>query len=618
MADTHAEMRMKYVSLAFYLVLSATNGYKCPVGNWIQIQGNCYLFSSDGLTWDQATTDCRQFGATLLQFNGAADRKLFTLSIANMTSERWWTNLNDYNHPGGWSWGKDDSETLADPTAVVWNVEPDDRHHIENCGALNIQGTLSDQKCSERHGYICEYNPRGSGCPLHWIVTTTNCYYVSDLTDEYNIVTWSDASNICKTQHPGSNANLLRLETANEQAYIRAQLAEIQMTDQLYWVGMTDQAKEGTWTWDDGSPVNQSNIEWTVEPNNLGGTEQCALIYDNGRFADADCSRLEKYICQTPRIDDSKYTNKMGCPNGWVRAGHKCYYFHIQRPQNHMTAASTCVEMGGRLIQIETKDEEDWLRVQTLRYDSYAFWTGLMYQPSSGTWIWNMDTKANMSLVIWNQEPNNMGNEDCGMIANDGIFNDLSCYANQGFICEAQTEDQPCPNGWITRTAGDMLTCYLISNITDADMTTWQGARDKCAQISEPLDGYLLAINTKDEAAFIANALKNTSVTLTGWWTGLNDRKVEGYWEYDTAFNNPVKKNVIPWGGEPDNSGGTDYCTVLYSGRYNDVNCNNVAFYLCEKMAAGLQYTSAGSSLHSGVFMMLPFLYSLLNNFGFI
>lgn len=612
-------MAMKYVfiALSFSLLLGTAAGLKCPVGDWVQIQGNCFRFTSDRLTWDQATTDCRQFGATLLEFNGKDDRRLFTRYIVNLTSERWWTGLNDYNHPGGWSWGKGDWGVLADPGSVVWNVEPDDRHHIENCGAINIQGTLSDQSCSERHGFICEYHPKGigTGCPLGWIVTTSNCYYVSDLTDEYLVVSWNDAVNKCKTLHPGTDAKLLRLETANEQAYIRAQLADLKMTDQLYWIGMTDQAKEGYWTWDDGSLANQTNIEWTVEPNNLGGTEQCGLIYDNGRFADADCSRLEKYICQTPVIDDSMYKNKLGCTNGWVRAGHKCYFFHIQRPQNHKTAASTCAEMGSRLIQIETKDEEEWLRVQTIRYGSYAFWTGLTYQPTSGNWVWNKHTKANMSLILWNQEPNNMGNEDCGMVTQDGIFNDFSCYANQAYICEAQTEAQPCPSGWLSRAANGMMTCYLISNRTDADMTSWQGARDRCGQISEPLDGYLLAINTKEEATFIANALKNvTSNTLTGWWTGLNDRKVEGYWEYDTAFNNPLQPNVIPWGGEPDNSGGTDYCAILYNGRYNDVSCDNIGFYLCETMAEGFHYNSAGSSLTTAVSMLLLTVCASLHN----
>lgn len=36
-------------------------------------------------------------------------------------------------------------------------MEPDDTKHLENCAAINIQATVSDEDCTERHGYICEY-----------------------------------------------------------------------------------------------------------------------------------------------------------------------------------------------------------------------------------------------------------------------------------------------------------------------------------------------------------------------------------------------------------------------------------------------------------------------------
>ena len=50
--------------------------------------------------------------------------------------------------------------TLADLFSLIyrlWNIEPDDTKHIENCGAINIQAAVSDEVCNERHGYICEY-----------------------------------------------------------------------------------------------------------------------------------------------------------------------------------------------------------------------------------------------------------------------------------------------------------------------------------------------------------------------------------------------------------------------------------------------------------------------------
>lgn len=43
-----------------------------------------------------------------------------------------------------------------------------------------------------------------------------------------------------------------------------------------------------------------------------------------------------------------------------------------------------------------------------------------------------------------------------------------------------------------------------------------------------------------------------------------------------------------PWNKEPNNSGGSDYCAVIYyGGRYNDVDCSRKAAYICEKDAFG-------------------------------
>lgn len=37
----------------------------------------------------------------------------------------------------------------------------------------------------------------------------------------------------------------------------------------------------------------------------------------------------------------------------------------------------------------------------------------------------------------WNSEPNDwFGNEDCAAILIDGVYNDMDCTAQTGFICE--------------------------------------------------------------------------------------------------------------------------------------------------------------------------------------
>ena len=39
-----------------------------------------------------------------------------------------------------------------------WNTEPDDTSGLENCGALNFQGAISDERCADKYSYICEYS----------------------------------------------------------------------------------------------------------------------------------------------------------------------------------------------------------------------------------------------------------------------------------------------------------------------------------------------------------------------------------------------------------------------------------------------------------------------------
>ena len=39
--------------------------------------------------------------------------------------------------------------------------------------------------------------------------------------------------------------------------------------------------------------------QWELEPDNLGGNEQCAMMYNSGVFTDKPCNSLAYYVCQT-------------------------------------------------------------------------------------------------------------------------------------------------------------------------------------------------------------------------------------------------------------------------------------------------------------------------------
>ena len=57
----------------------------------------------------------------------------------------------------------------------------------------------------------------GDGCLDDWKLYNNSCYYISDLTDSFSNIRWSDAKLKCNTLAPNKNAHLLQLETKKEQ-----------------------------------------------------------------------------------------------------------------------------------------------------------------------------------------------------------------------------------------------------------------------------------------------------------------------------------------------------------------------------------------------------------------
>lgn len=59
-------------------------------------------------------------------------------------------------------------------------------------------------------------------------------------------------------------------------------------------IGYTDEAEEGNWQWVDGSSSTYTNWDSiSNEPNNYGGNENCAIMWnrhnDNGNWNDEKC-----------------------------------------------------------------------------------------------------------------------------------------------------------------------------------------------------------------------------------------------------------------------------------------------------------------------------------------
>ena len=71
----------------------------------------------------------------------------------------------------------------------------------------------------------------------------------------------------------------------------------------LFWTGLTDFAKEGTYVWQDGTIATY--FDWASgEPNDFEGTSDCVLIdsaMKNRQWTDSGCFSYNVYaFCQYP------------------------------------------------------------------------------------------------------------------------------------------------------------------------------------------------------------------------------------------------------------------------------------------------------------------------------
>lgn len=116
------------------------------------------------------------------------------------------------------------------------------------------------------------------------------------LVDNVDELSWHGAKKLCESQ-----GGYLSVITSQEEANFITGLCD----GRYLYLGATDAAEEGTWSWVDGSPWEFTF--WSKgQPNNYGGREDFLATYDDGKWVDVDASgdgfwMPSGYICEWSR-----------------------------------------------------------------------------------------------------------------------------------------------------------------------------------------------------------------------------------------------------------------------------------------------------------------------------
>lgn len=126
------------------------------------------------------------------------------------------------------------------------------------------------------------------------------------------------------------------------------------------------------------------------------------------------------------------------CPSG-VFDGH--VYLFCNTKVGWIAAKNLCNGFGGgfHLTSVTSAAENTFITNTAVSIVSGGWWIGFTDSAKEGVWVWD-----NKEAVSWGPnwatgEPNNSGNEDCGIISvtgGGGKWVDAGCYEIFPYICE--------------------------------------------------------------------------------------------------------------------------------------------------------------------------------------
>lgn len=119
------------------------------------------MFNRHLSTWYDAQLVCQRNGGYLASMSSKAEAVRVLLNIHPLirtaSMKNWWLGLSLNKTIAKWKW-EDGSDLQTN--VIAWKPgEPNNSLRDEQCGEMNIQGRLNDQKCDSLNPFICEQYP---------------------------------------------------------------------------------------------------------------------------------------------------------------------------------------------------------------------------------------------------------------------------------------------------------------------------------------------------------------------------------------------------------------------------------------------------------------------------
>ena len=139
---------------------------------------------------------------------------------------------------------------------------------------LHPDGTWCDASAMAPH--VCEHEPR-------WLVRPEDGH-------AYTVLPETTTRAVGAAQCAALGAHLADIETSEEQVFVNPLV--------LYgsWLGLSDEAEDGTFVWSSGDPPGYTN--WGYDEPTGGTVENCVYMYLAGDWRDVPCDSAYYPLCE--------------------------------------------------------------------------------------------------------------------------------------------------------------------------------------------------------------------------------------------------------------------------------------------------------------------------------
>lgn len=274
--------------------------------------GHVYKLYNKALPWREAYKFCEQQGGHLVTINSENEQSfLYNIINEKSTSAYLWLGATDSYEEGKWKWITGDSIVYRNWADNEPNNSNDEDYMVlyKNSGKWNDGNDIyySDTKA---YSFICEYDNDTVDINLEKSFDYNGHRY-----EVYtNSVDWQTAKRFCERK----GGHLLTISNSDENNIIKNNVKGL--TNERYWLGLTDIALQSKWNWITDEPLSYKN--WSSgEPNNTAGIETYAeFVSANGSWNDLRgfaCISLNiGFICEYDEISAEPTSYILGDVDG--------------------------------------------------------------------------------------------------------------------------------------------------------------------------------------------------------------------------------------------------------------------------------------------------------------